>query len=119
MSANPRRYTRFETPALGDDAAERRPSPLQPIVPAGIEPTEPQPTHDARDPVVRVIREDGRIRSIEIDCTCGRPLRIECEYEPEPPASPSAKAEAAPTAGAPKRTDPKAGGTKKNDQEES
>ena len=91
MAASPKRYSRFETPALGENRSERNDTPLQPIVPGNLRPSDTASTEPEREPTVRVIREDGRIRSIEIDCSCGRPIRIECEYEPQGSLAPASE----------------------------
>lgn len=35
----------------------------------------------ASDPVVELIRDGELIRAIDVICTCGRRIRLTCEYE--------------------------------------
>jgi len=74
MTDTPRR---FDAPEIEDP----RPSPGReaPAASPGEAPA-PAPERESA-PILRVIREDGLVKAIEIDCTCGRPIRIACEYD--------------------------------------
>ncbi|MCS7166653.1 MAG: hypothetical protein RMI91_13110 [Gemmatales bacterium] len=37
--------------------------------------------HQACEVQVRTVQESGEIRYIEVQCSCGRTIRLRCEYE--------------------------------------
>ena len=41
---------------------------------------EPNPPGPHDEPQVKLVREDGVIRAIEITCRCGEVIRVRCEY---------------------------------------
>lgn len=43
--------------------------------------TPPSSKKSNAEPTVRVIREEGLVRSIEVDCSCGKAIRLDCVYE--------------------------------------
>ena len=50
------------------------------------------PVGHAEEPVVRILREGGVVRAIEVRCGCGRPTVVQLDYEqtasaPTPPDS--------------------------------
>jgi hypothetical protein len=70
------------------DYLERKPAGP----PTGTDPeTEERPSGPAagdaadEDPRVHLKRRDGRVRVIEVRCTCGREFDIECLYPDETP----------------------------------
>lgn len=42
-----------------------------------------QHSHSQGPVQIRTLRENGEIRYIEIECTCGQVIRLCCQYEPQ------------------------------------
>lgn len=69
-------------PSASDDKGQR-------VVPAGrvrdsgVRVKLSIPGHEAAaaEPVLEVIREGGVVRAIDILCSCGRRIRVVCDYE--------------------------------------
>jgi len=73
-----------EDPAIRTYRAPEIHEPLRPAAPPPGEAARPASSPKGHEASVRVIREDGLVRRIEIDCACGRAIHLECRYN-EPP----------------------------------
>ena len=70
-------------PAAKAAPAPARPAAKRPNAAAagGVQPAVRPKAGRGQSPNVRIIRKDGQVRAIEVVCTCGETIRLNCEYE--------------------------------------
>ena len=76
----------YQDDELVDNGKPSDKDALKPLLTDKLETTEEVVIESAADeeiPKVQVISEDGSVKKIIIQCTCGKCLELECEYDEE------------------------------------